>query len=76
MRGTKMEKKSTASAISPKVIASTVTSIALIVIVAVVSAVTPELFAGLGQYGPLAYAAVVALGGAVAGYLKGDPLRG
>lgn len=64
------------STISPKVIASSVTSLALIVIVGAISAITPDLFAGLGAWGGVVYAAVVALGGALAGYIKRDPLRG
>ena len=61
--------------LSPKVIAQAVTSVALVVLVAAINAVTPELFAFLGDFAGIAYAGVVALGGALAGYIKGDPLR-
>jgi membrane protein YdbS with pleckstrin-like domain len=61
--------------ISPKVTAQALTSAALVVILAVITAVTPDMVAGLGAWAPLVYAAVVALGGVIAGYLKRDPLR-
>lgn len=67
--------KTAESTISPKVIASAVTSIALIAIIAAIGAMTPDLFAFLGQWAGVAYAAVVAVGGGLAGYLKSDPLR-
>ena len=61
--------------ISPKVIAGATTSIILTVIVAVAASVTPDMLSSLGGWGVLIYAGIVSLGGALAGYLKGDPLR-
>lgn len=61
--------------VSPKVVASGVTSVVLIVVVAGLGAVTPELFDFLGDWKAVAYAAVVGLGGALAGYIKNDPRR-
>lgn len=61
--------------ISPKVIASAATGVALVVIIAVLTAVTPDMLAGLGPWGPLVYAAVVALGSALSGYVARDKLR-
>lgn len=62
--------------ISPKVTASTVTAILVTSILANVSLITPELFAGLGAYGPLIYGVIIAAAGALAGWWKTDPLRG
>jgi Na+-translocating ferredoxin:NAD+ oxidoreductase RnfE subunit len=62
--------------ISPKVIASAVTSILLVAIIAGIGAITPELFAGLGAWAPVVYASVVSIGGALAAFIKRDPLRG
>jgi uncharacterized membrane protein len=62
--------------ISPKVIAQAVTSVLLVGIVAAIGAITPELFAGLGAFQGVAFAGVVAIGGALAGYITRDPLRG
>lgn len=67
--------KTAENTVSPKVIASAVTSIVLIAVIAGIGAITPELFAGLGQWAGVVYAAVVAVGGALAGYVKSDPLR-
>lgn len=61
--------------ISPKVIAQFVTGIVLTAVVAAISAITPDLFADLGAWGPVVYMAIVAVGGTLAGYLKRDPLR-
>ena len=60
---------------SPKVVAGAITSIGLTVLVAALGAISPNLFDGLGVWGPVVYAAVVAIGGAIAGYVKTDPLR-
>lgn len=60
---------------SPKVIAQAATGLVLIIIIAAINAVTPEMFVALGQWAGVAYAGVVALGGALAGYIKRDPLR-
>jgi len=70
---TKTEAETT---LSPKVTAQAVTSVVLVVLVAAINAITPELFSFLGDFAGIAFAAVVALGGALAGFLKGDPLRG
>lgn len=61
--------------ISPKVTAQALTSAALVVVLAAITAVTPEMVDGLGAWAPLVYAGIVALGGVIAGYLKRDPLR-
>lgn len=61
--------------LSPKVVASAATGLALVVLIAVLTAVTPEMLAPLGDWGTLVYAAVVATGSALAGYVKRDPLR-
>ena len=64
-----------ATTISPKVIAGIVVSGGLTVILAVITAVTPEMLTSLGSWGVLVYAGIASLGGFLAGYLKGDPLR-
>lgn len=51
-----------------KVVAMAITSIGLAVVVAVLSAVTPEMLSPLGSWGTLIYAGIVALGGSLAGY--------
>ena len=61
--------------ISPKVIASAVTSILLVAVIAAIGAITPDLFVGLGVWAPVVYAAVVSVGATLAGYLKSDSLR-
>ena len=66
----------TTSTISPKVIAPAIFNVALIVIVAVLGAITPETFLTLGVYGPLLFVAVSTLGTALAGYIRRDPARG
>jgi drug/metabolite transporter (DMT)-like permease len=63
------------STVSPKVVAQAATGIALAVILAVITAVTPDMLSSLGSWGVLLYAGIVALGGALAGYVKRDPLR-
>lgn len=64
-----------ATTISPKVIAGIVVSGGLTVILAVITAVTPEMLTSLGSWGVLVYAGIASLGGFLAGYMKGDPLR-
>ena len=61
--------------ISPKVIASAVTSILLVAVIAAIGAITPDLFAGLGVWAPVVYAAVVSVGATLAGFIKRDSLR-
>lgn len=63
------------STISPKVAAQAATSAALVVLLAIITAVTPDMVASLGVWAPLAYAGIVALGGVIAGWIKRDPLR-
>jgi len=55
---------------SPKVIAGFVTSLAITAIVAGIAAITPDHFASLGIWGPVIYAAIVAVGGNLAAYIK------
>jgi hypothetical protein len=61
--------------VSPKVAAGAITSAALVVLLAIITAVTPDMVDGLGQWGTLVYAGIVALGGVIASYIKRDPLR-
>lgn len=65
--------------VSPKVTASALgtaaTGLALTVVVAAISAITPDLFSALGAWGPVVFAGVSALGGFLSGYLTKDPLR-
>ena len=63
------------STISPKVVASTLAPLAVIVLVAVLDAVTLDLLAPLGAYAGLAYAAIGALSAGLAGYIVRDPRR-
>lgn len=69
------EMKDAEKIISPKVIASAVTSILLVAVIAAIGAITPELFAFLGAWAPVVYAAVVSVGATLAGFIKTDPLR-
>ena len=62
--------------VSPKVILVAVANIVGLAIVAAIAAITPDLFAGLGPWAVVAYAAVATIGTTLAGYLKRDPLRG
>lgn len=55
---------------SAKVAAGAITSVALLVVVAVLSAVTPDMLTFAGSFSPLIYAAIVALGGSLAAYIK------
>lgn len=54
----------------PKLVASVVTSGALVVLVAILTAVTPELLSFLGPWAPVAFAGIVALAGFLGGYIK------
>lgn len=60
---------------SPKIKAGVAVGVGLLILQAVIAAVTPEHFAWAGDYSSLFYAAVTGLGVAVAAYLKTDPLR-
>ena len=53
-----------------KVIAGAVTGISLAIILGMVQAVTPDHLSFLGQWGSVVYGGVVALGSAIAAYLK------
>lgn len=55
---------------APKVLAAGATMGLLIVAVAVLGAITPEMLSFAGQWSALIYAAVVAAGGFLAGYIK------
>lgn len=61
--------------ISPKITAGAAAALALIVLQAVLTTVTPEMFDWAGEYTNLVYTAVTALGFGVAAWLKGDPAR-
>ena len=60
----------TPNPIHPKVAAAIITTGALTVIVAIITSITPTLFSFLGDWAPVAFAGVVALGGFLAGYIK------
>lgn len=64
-----------AKVISPKVIATAAVYVVGTGILAAGAALTPELFAGLGPWGVVAYAGVVGALGSLAGYIVRDPLR-
>lgn len=53
-----------------KVLAAAVTTGALVVAVAVLTAITPDLLGFLGKWAPVGFAGVVALAGFLAGYIK------
>lgn len=61
------------STIHPKVAASAITSVSLVVILAAIGALSPDLFSAFGPWKGVAYAAVVAIGGVIAGYVKKGP---
>lgn len=54
----------------PKVVAGAVTGIVLTVVVGSLNAITPDLFAWAGAWGPVLFAGTVALGSALAAYVK------
>lgn len=55
---------------APKVIASTVAAGGLVVLVAILTAITPDLLAFAGPWAPVLFAGVVALAGFLGGYIK------
>lgn len=55
---------------APKVAAAGLTMGALVVLVAMLTAITPELLAFAGPWAPVIFAGVVALAGFLAGYIK------
>lgn len=59
-----------------KAIAAGVTGIGLAVVIGAINAVTPDLFAGLGPWGGVVYAGVVALGASLATYLTRTTVTG
>lgn len=61
--------------ISPKVTASVLAGLFASIILANITLITPDLFAGLGKWAGLADGLTIAVVTAVAGYLKTDPLR-
>lgn len=61
--------------ISPKVTAAGIAGIIASLLLSVVTLITPDLFAGLGNWSGPAYGLTIAVVTSVAGYLKADPLR-
>lgn len=55
---------------TPKILAAGVTMGALVVVVAMLGAITPDMLTALGQWAPVVFAGIVALGGFLAGYAK------
>ena len=55
---------------TPKVAAGIVTSGSLVVLVAVLTAITPELLSFAGPWAPVLFAGVVALAGFIGSYVK------
>jgi hypothetical protein len=63
------------SGVSPKITAGALAALALIVLQAILTAITPEMFDFAGEFSHLVFTAVTALGFGVAAWLKGDPAR-
>jgi hypothetical protein len=61
--------------VSPKVWASLITGAAVAALTGLLNWITPATFQDLGMWAPLVYSTVTFLAGALAGYLKKDPLR-
>lgn len=55
---------------APKVLAAGVTMGALVVVVAMLTAITPDLLGFAGDWAPVLFAGIVAAGGFLAGYIK------
>lgn len=55
---------------SPKIAAAGLTMGGLVVVVAMLGAITPDMLNALGSWGPVVFAGIVALGGFLAGYIK------
>lgn len=55
---------------APKVAAAAVTMGILVVAVAMLGAITPDMLTALGPWAPVVFAGIVALGGFLAGYIK------
>lgn len=60
---------------SPKVASAGISSGAVVVIVAMLMAITPEMLNFAGQWTPVIYAAVPALAAVLGAYVKRDPDR-
>lgn len=56
----------------PKIATAAITAGALVVVIAVLTAITPAMLSFAGQWSALIYAAVVALISVLAGYLKSE----
>ena len=63
------------SGVSPKVTAGAAAALALIVLQAVLAAITPEMFDFAGEYTNVVYTAITTLGFGIAAWLKEDPAR-
>lgn len=61
--------------VSPKVTAAAAVGIGLVALQAILTVLTPEMFDFAGDWSPLLYSLVTAVGAALAGYLKTDPAR-
>lgn len=55
---------------TPKIAAAGITMGVLVVVVAMLAAITPELLEFAGPWAPVLFAGIVALGGFLAGYIK------
>lgn len=64
-----------ATDISPKVIAPAIFNLVLIGVTAALTAITPDLFEGLGPWGGVLFAGIAAVGTALTGFIKRDPAR-
>lgn len=60
---------------SPKVKAAGVSSGAVVVLVAMLAAITPDMFDFAGRWTPIIYAGVTALVAVLSAYIKRDPDR-
>lgn len=60
---------------SPKVTSAGISSGIIVVIVAMLSAITPEMLDWAGRWTPVIYAAVPALAAVLGAYIKRDPDR-
>lgn len=60
---------------SPKVTSAGISSGAVVVVVAMLSAITPDMLDWAGRWTPVIYAAVPALAAVLGAYIKRDPDR-
>ena len=63
------------NAISPKVTAGAVTGLALLFVSTVLSAITPDMLSGLGQWAGPVQGGLIVIGGTIAAWLANDPAR-